>query len=173
MLKKSILVSACLAAFAFAGTSQAATLKISGESASAGLLGYFVVDDSTLTSWVGVYASDFITYSFYDAVSGLTYDPTTVDGDTGVTYSDLVAGVWTVVGGGGDSLTDADTSTGVWIAGTDYLLFTPYTSYDDVTWTTTDYVMSAVPLPATGLLLGLGFGVLGFAGKRRRRSAVA
>jgi len=145
----------------------AATLQISATSAAAGDLGYFIVDDAVFATDTDLVASQFIDYSFTSPLSGVTLDPSTVDGDTGITSFGLVGGEWTVIGGGGDSLTDTDTGSYVWIASTWYIAFGGgHGYYRDVSWSTTE--LSAVPLPASLGLLAFAIGGVGLAAGRRR-----
>jgi len=144
-------------------------VQITAESDASGILGWFIVDEDVLAStpdyccgWPGLVASDFNDYFFDDPLGDAILDPTNVDGDTGYTLFDQVAGVWTVVGGAGDSLTDTDLGNAVYIAGDSYLSFSGDNYYSDVTWTTT-----AVPEPGTLALFGIG--LLGMGAARRRK----
>ena len=146
------------------GSANATILQITGTSESVGQLGYFVVDDAVLVVDSTLVASQFVSYSFVDPSSGIILDPSTVDGDTGFTRFGLESGEWTVIGGGGDSLTDTDLSHGLWIAGTNLVSFNSSAppSYSDVSWSTEALVSE----PATLAIFGIGLLAMG---PRRRR----
>jgi hypothetical protein len=147
-----------------------ALIKITGTSAASGELGYFVVDDGIFPpppTFHPLYASDFSDYFFSDPLNPtFTITPADVPSDTGVTYFDFVSGVWTVVGGGGDSLTTA-TGGSLWIAGTSYAYLDDGSGtrhdYADVSWMTT-------PVPESSTIALLGIGLLGLRFARRRRA---
>ena len=141
------------------GNANATILQITGTSSSVGQLGFFVVDDAVLAVDTTLVASQFVSYSFVDPGSGITLNPSTVDGDTGFTRFGFLAGEWTVIGGGGDSLTDTDLGHGLWIAGTDFVSFNSSAppSYSDVSWST----KALVSEPATLAIFGLGLVALG------------
>jgi hypothetical protein len=150
--------------------SSAALLQITATSGTSGELGYFVVDDAILATDTSLVASQFYDYYFADPLSGYEITPSDVVSDSGVTYFSQIGGVWTVTGGGGDSLTDTN-GDGVWIALDYYLDFTVSGggTYDDVSWSTKDY--APVPIPAAAWLLGSG--LLGLIGLSRRNKATA
>jgi hypothetical protein len=150
-------------------SAHAAPIQLTATSAASGDLGWFAVDDSILAGGTtSLVASQFLDYWFDDPLSAVALNPGNVDGDTGWTHFGLnSSGVWTVTGGGGDSLTDVTLGTSVWIAGTSYLRFGGGQSYSDVVWSTSAY--SSVPVPATLALFGFGLAALGIG--RRRKAA--
>lgn len=162
-------IGAALATIALTAAAGAATLQITATSASRGELGYFIVDEDVLETDRSLVASQYEDFRFVSPLSGQVYDPTTVLSDTGVTVFTQVAGEWTVTGGGGDSLTSA--SGNVWVAGDNYVGMDNFTvSLYDVTWSTTEYAVTVVPLPAGGGLLLASLGIFGAVARRRKRA---
>ncbi|HWA28367.1 MAG TPA: hypothetical protein VG734_22145 [Lacunisphaera sp.] len=146
----------------------ASLIQITGTSASAGQLGWFVVDDAVLAGDTSLVASQFYDFSFSDPTSSIVVNTSNVLTDTGFTYFGFISGVWTVVGGGGDSLTTVG-GDAVWIAGTSYAEFNIGGGhFYDVHWSTTSYVAA----PDTGSVAGLfGLACLGAFALRRRLAA--
>lgn len=148
-----------------ATVADAAVWKFEAVSASAGSLGWLSLDGSVLdgTSSQEVYGGDLLDLAFTDPATLQSYDASDID-PTGRTYFDSSGALPTVVGGGGD--TAGDFGDGVWIAGSAFVAVGP-THYYDVSWITTD--VSAVPLPAGGVLLITALG--GIAALRRKKKA--
>jgi hypothetical protein len=170
MFWKRVGVCFGLSMLCMTGAANAVTLKISASSASVGGLGYFIVDDSVFTTTTALVASQFDSYFFSDPISGITLDKANVTGDTGVTFFGSIGGVWTVTGGGGDSLTDSVLGNALWIAGSSFVSFRSGgpPAYGDVSWSTADYI-SSTPVPSALPLFVTGLSTIGLFGWRRKK----
>jgi len=164
MLRKIL----CTGLLLVTSAANADIIQITGTSAASGVLGWFVVDEAVLALDSSLVASQFVDFSFTAPVSGIEFNPTTVTADTGVTHFGLLSSIWTVTGGGGDSLTHDTLAGHVWIAGTSfaYVGSTSSESYDDISWTTGTY--TSVPEPGTLALFGLGLFGMGLARRRNK-----
>jgi hypothetical protein len=127
------------------GYANAGLIQITADSAGSGELGWFVVDDAIFATDTSLVASQFYDYYWQDPLSSISITPADVMADTGVTYFELIGSDWIITGGDGDSLTTA--TSALWVASTNYVSFTGYSYYADISWSTTDYTPS-VPEPA-------------------------
>lgn len=97
----------------------------------------FLTSDNALVA--SVVASQFSDYAFVSPATKVVLDPSTVDGDTGITNFVLSSGVWSLGRGAGSSLTDDDAPAALSLAGSgaEAVCFQQANGfYDDVTWTT-------------------------------------
>lgn len=166
-MKKLLAIFTCASLQVVAASpADAVVLRFTATSASSGQLGYLDYDSSVFNgaSFQLVSNSNLLNIYFKDPISSLVVNSAGPAGDGALFDSSGALPI--VIGGSGLTGGDSD-NTGVYIA-LDYFVRIANSRFTDVQWSTAA-APAAVPEPATWALMLAGFGVMGFALRRRQK----
>lgn len=144
----------------------AAIDRFTATSAASGVLGYLDYDSSVFdgTSFQYVANDKLLGINFTNPITLASV--VTVGPLTDFTIFDSTGLLPTVVGGAGYT-GGTDSTNGVWIAQTNFVLLAG-TSFSDVSWSTSVVTASAVPEPETYAMMLAGLGLMGAVARRRK-----
>jgi hypothetical protein len=152
-------------ALGLCGAASAAEYRFTATSDLSGVLGYLDLDSSVLDGTAFQFVDNSQLTDLHFVNPNTSFVVSTI-GPTGQgTFFDSTGVLPAVVGGSGVS-GGTDTSNGVWIAGTSFVIVAG-DSFSDVHWSTTE--VSAVPEPSELGLMLAGVGLLVAVARRRSR----